>query len=281
MAKKDLFTIGEVSKMSKIPIPTLRYYDERGILKAEKVDSETGYRYYTWDSIYILSLIRTYKHFDFTLNESHNILNVTDLDSFQMIFQKKLDEYNLKLKQITIDYDCLKSWNDLIIEAQHVWEMAEIPVESLDIPERSMLVCQPKNYNPDSLKNIIVNIDLVNNISGGDVGAFMHAVGSILVNYPDREKRLLHQMDNLTIYIEPHPECVGSWVKFGGFPAIVTYHRGTYDAIKQAYNRVYQWAEENALELAENVIEQYVLDYWSSLNEEQFITKLIFPIRKK
>lgn len=91
--------------------------------------------------------------------------------------------------------------------------------------------------------------------------------------------RLLNILDNCTIYIEPHPDCDGNWIKYGGFPAIVTYHRGAYDTINQTYDGVYQWVKEYELELEDNVIEQYILDYWSSLNEEQFITKLIFPVK--
>ena len=280
MSKNDLFTIGEVSKICKIPVPTLRYYDEEGILKAEKVDRESGYRYYSWDSIFSLSLLRTFKHFDFTLNQSHIMIDKMDLDSLQKSFQEKLEDYKLKLKQIAIEYDSLKAWNDLINEAQYVWSLNEIPIELVDIPENQMIVCHPQNYNSNSFKNVIVCIDLVNSISGKNANTLMHATGALTIDYPNREKRLQNQIDPCTIYIEPHPECVGNWVSFGGFPAIITYHRGVYGTIQQTYELVYQWVRDHECVLEENVIEQYILDYWSSLNEEQFITKLIFPIKR-
>ena len=44
---KDLFTIGETAALFKINIRTLRYYDKIGLLTPEKVDPDTGYRYYS------------------------------------------------------------------------------------------------------------------------------------------------------------------------------------------------------------------------------------------
>lgn len=44
---KDLFTIGEMHKLFAVPVRTLRFYDEIGLLRPERVDPRTGYRYYS------------------------------------------------------------------------------------------------------------------------------------------------------------------------------------------------------------------------------------------
>ncbi|WP_084778239.1 MerR family DNA-binding transcriptional regulator [Saccharibacillus sacchari] len=44
---KEWFIIGEVSKLFGVKIPTLRYYNEIGLLCPEYVDPETHYRYYS------------------------------------------------------------------------------------------------------------------------------------------------------------------------------------------------------------------------------------------
>lgn len=44
--KEGLISIGKMAKMNRISIPTLRLYDERGLLKPRYIDPETGYRYY-------------------------------------------------------------------------------------------------------------------------------------------------------------------------------------------------------------------------------------------
>ncbi len=41
-----MYKIGELSKLSQIPVKTLRFYDAEGILVPDEIDEFTGYRYY-------------------------------------------------------------------------------------------------------------------------------------------------------------------------------------------------------------------------------------------
>jgi len=41
-----MIKIGEFSKLVQLPVATLRYYDQVGLLKPVEVDRFTGYRYY-------------------------------------------------------------------------------------------------------------------------------------------------------------------------------------------------------------------------------------------
>ena len=43
----NMLKIGEFSKLSRISIRMLRYYDEMGLLVPETIDPFTGYRYYS------------------------------------------------------------------------------------------------------------------------------------------------------------------------------------------------------------------------------------------
>ena len=42
-----MFKIGEFSKLSQVSIRMLRYYDEMGLLKPDRIDTFTGYRLYS------------------------------------------------------------------------------------------------------------------------------------------------------------------------------------------------------------------------------------------
>lgn len=43
--KEHLFRIGEVAKVFHIPVKTLRFYSEMGLLPPAYVDESSGYRY--------------------------------------------------------------------------------------------------------------------------------------------------------------------------------------------------------------------------------------------
>ena len=46
-----LYKIGEFSKLTNVPIKTLRYYDEINLFKPQEIDLFSGYRYYSKEQI--------------------------------------------------------------------------------------------------------------------------------------------------------------------------------------------------------------------------------------
>lgn len=57
----ELFSIGDISKIFHIPIKTLRYYDEIGLLVPAFVDTNTKYRFYSVDQFVLIDIIRNSK----------------------------------------------------------------------------------------------------------------------------------------------------------------------------------------------------------------------------
>ena len=46
-----MLKIGDFSRLSRVTVKALRYYDEIGLLKPVEVDRFTGYRYYSVDQL--------------------------------------------------------------------------------------------------------------------------------------------------------------------------------------------------------------------------------------
>ena len=44
--KEESIPIGRMAAMNRVSVPTLRLYDEKGLLKPRYVDPKNGYRYY-------------------------------------------------------------------------------------------------------------------------------------------------------------------------------------------------------------------------------------------
>ena len=64
-----MLKIGEFSRLSQIPVSTLRYYDEIGLLKPVEVDGFTGYRYYSAEQLPKLNRITVLKELGLSLTE--------------------------------------------------------------------------------------------------------------------------------------------------------------------------------------------------------------------
>ncbi len=70
-----MMRIGEFSRLSKVPIKTLRFYDEVGLLHPAKVDNFTGYRFYTFSQLARLHRILALKEMGFPLEQVGRLLD--------------------------------------------------------------------------------------------------------------------------------------------------------------------------------------------------------------
>jgi len=71
----ELFSIGVLSKVSKISVDTIRYYDSIGLLTPAYVCSESKYRYYNESQAEILAKILEWKSYGCSLSEIKILVN--------------------------------------------------------------------------------------------------------------------------------------------------------------------------------------------------------------
>lgn len=85
------FSIGEMAKLHKVSVQTLRHYDKIGLLKPSYVNENSNYRYYSAKHFIIIDLIKQCKAIGLSLDEIKNIVNnYTSIDSIlEMITKQK------------------------------------------------------------------------------------------------------------------------------------------------------------------------------------------------
>src|SRR5512147_2695308 len=90
-----MIRIGDFSKLSRVSIKALRFYDEMGLLKPVQVDRFTGYRYYEFDQLARLYRILALKDLGFSLEEIGRLLE-GDLSAEQMRGMLKLRQAEIR-----------------------------------------------------------------------------------------------------------------------------------------------------------------------------------------
>lgn len=96
-----MYRIGEFSKMVDLPVRTLRYYDDYGLLKPSKIDPFTNYRYYSEEDMEEVKKIQQLKELDFTLGE---IIEYKDhLDDYILSKKKEELQYRICLLQLKLE----------------------------------------------------------------------------------------------------------------------------------------------------------------------------------
>jgi DNA-binding transcriptional MerR regulator len=66
--------IGDFARLARVSVPTLRHYDDLGLLKPVRIDAASGYRYYAFDQLPRLNRILAYKDLGFALDQIGGML---------------------------------------------------------------------------------------------------------------------------------------------------------------------------------------------------------------
>jgi len=98
-----MYKIGDFSKIVNIPVRTLRYYAEYGVLVPSEVDKFTGYKYYSEANVIECELIKLLKSLDFTLDEIIEYKDNID----EEILEKKKKEIEERMYLLKLKYDRL------------------------------------------------------------------------------------------------------------------------------------------------------------------------------
>lgn len=63
--------------------------------------------------------------------------------------------------------------------------------------------------------------------------------------------------------------------------AVCIYHKGAYDNLRDSYNIILKFIEDNGYEVIDNPRECYIDGCWNKDNEDDYLTEIQFPIKKK
>ena len=104
-----MFLIGEFSKLTQVTIRMLRYYDEMGLLKPNKVDPWTGYRMYSVEQIPALNKIIYLRDCGFnvaeiaaSIQQENETLLTKQLDKKQEEILRNIETEKTKLNKIQL-----------------------------------------------------------------------------------------------------------------------------------------------------------------------------------
>lgn len=63
--------------------------------------------------------------------------------------------------------------------------------------------------------------------------------------------------------------------------AVCIYHKGSYDNLRDSYNIILKYIDDNGYEIIDNSRECYIDGCWNKENEKDYLTEIEFPVKKK
>lgn len=270
-----MFKIGDFSKLSRIPVKTLRYYHQIGLLEPAHIDAFTGYRYYSAVQLLRLNQILALKELGFALEQVGQIID-DDLTPEQMRGMLRLKRAEVE-QQVAAEQDRLAR-----IESR----LRQIEKES-EMPPYDVVIKQVEPLKIAGVRDVVDNYsslgplyeELFANLGQHGIAP----AGPAIAIYYDEEYRE-HDVDVETavpVTANDLPE--GSRVRIrelpGGQVAAVV-HQGSYDDFTPAYQALMGWIETNGYRIVGPNREIYVQGPGADVDPAEYVTEIQFPVMK-
>ena len=265
-----MYKIGEFSILSKTTIKTLRYYEKENLLLPAHIDNETGYRYYEANQLVDLSKIISLRQIGVPIKDIKKIQNGYDIK--ELLEKRKIElENNLSLEHIQ-----LSKINYLLEEKNMKNEIIFKELPSGVVYYKEGIIRDYGELASFVLKTGEECIQLNPNLKCTEPGY-------CYVNYLDGEYR----EKNIKIrYVEAVTEkgTENDNIKFmelKPIKAICIYHKGSYNNLRDSYNAIMKYIEDNNFEIAEFPRECYIDGCWNKESEDDYLTEIQVPIKEK
>lgn len=139
-------SIGKVSKLKNVSIKSLRYYDQIGILKPAFVNTETNYRYYTEEQLYLLDAITVCIKLGIPLKDLNNYVENGSINLQKLLYDGKI----LAEQKIMEIHNCLGT-------LQETLQNLASPVTGLaKIPESKSGIMLPEGFYHNEIKERVL-----------------------------------------------------------------------------------------------------------------------------
>ena len=265
-----MYRIGEFSTLSKTTIKTLRYYEKEELLIPSFVDEETGYRFYETNQLLQISKIVSLRQIGMSIDDIRKILKGTNINE---LLNKRKEELTTELN---IYNDQLSRINYLLEGKNMKYEVVTKVLPDYTIYYKEGIVEKFENLvefiltSGEECKKLNPNIKCIE-------------PDYCFVSYLDGE----YKETNIKIRYSQAVNEKGienNNIKFEQLKpveAACVYHKGTYNKLNEAYGFLIKWIEENGYEITEAIRERYIDGMWNKENEEDWLTEIQIPIKKK
>ncbi|WP_040191517.1 MerR family transcriptional regulator [Clostridium culturomicium] len=271
----EFYSIGKVEEICKITKKALRYYDKMGILSPDKIMDENGYRYYSKKNLLSVPMIKYYKQSGFKLEEMKEFLAGAPYTLFENSFRDKIDELKEQEKEIHLKLRSIEDWYGLIREAEMVLKnnVCNVSIKYID---RCQMTFLDQEYNYDYMDSII-NIEFTNYIE-----SIKNAItGPVIIQFPSFKDKVEGKCKNIRIMQETILKCdADKSIEYGGEMVISCYHIGSHSTIDETYKKIQDFISEYGYKCDEEVYERYVTDYWTTQDENKFVTEVFVKIKR-
>src|SRR5260221_253015 len=237
-----MIKIGEFSKLVQVPVATLRYYDQLGLLKPIEVDRFTGYRYYSGSQLPQLHRILALKGLGFSLEQIRVVLEEG------LTLEQMRGMLRLRHAQISEQLSEMQSQLGEVEARLHQIEREE------QLSTYDVILKQVEPLLVAFVRTILP--------SHNAVGAlFSECYEALRCRVPDSGRMQVQELPAATM--------------------AATIHHGSYNTIGEVHEAVLKWIETNGYRIVGPDREIYLYNTQPiSRDDESYVTEIQYPAEK-
>lgn len=99
------YRIGSVAEMLDMPVETIRFYENQGIVKPRRLENSNYREYETWDLFQLMECVR-FRGMGFSVKETADVINKESLKSFRslLVREKTKTEKRISRDRLLLEY---------------------------------------------------------------------------------------------------------------------------------------------------------------------------------
>lgn len=273
MEEELLYPIGKACRICGVSPRTLRYYEEIGLLRPDRVDENNSYRFYSKSSLRRVQQIGSLSAEGFSLQEIGQILETGRLEHLRAMMERKLSAVHETLRVDCMKFNSLRFWHALLVEGEWVLAHGGLGITAKYIPPHQCLCMESDGCGPDACTDYL-------NAAKRSGQSLANTLGALYGSYENYRLRIQGQSPPPMLLGQLYDDASEELVPFGNMTAVSCYHIGSLAAVGKTYAAMEDWADCHHFSLRGSCYERYVLDAYSTPREEEFVTELLLPVRE-
>lgn len=271
---RDLFTVGEMSKLFNVNIKTLRYYDEINLFKPILVDRTNNYRYYSTAQFEQLNTIMYLKALGMPLSTIKFHLNKRSIDNITKLFEKQKELTEEKIKELEIIKKKIENRLSQINYARQ-YDNLDV-VQEIEFKERAIILLRQEIK---SNKDLELSIRHLENKSNKNASIFSGKVG-VSISADKLKNKIFDEYDSIFLFTEDE-EFSKELVKVLPQGIYITIRfSGTHINSPVYYGKLLKYIEEKGYIIIDDSIEITLIDFGLTTEKSEFVTEIQILINK-
>ena len=268
----QLFSIGDMAKMFNLSVGSLRHYEEIGLLAPERVDENSGYRYYSVRQFEALNTIRYLRALDMPLKEIADFLNNRDVERIKdkLAAQKEIvikKEAELKRIEKKID-NRLKAISDAENSLFNEIKLVKKPAYRIVRLSNSLRI----NSFTD-MEEPIRRLEQ----SQAEAVVFLGKVG-VGISAEHLKNRRFDCYDEIFLLLDDEDNFEGKTETLSETLCLTVRFHGSHAEAPEQYLKLTQYAETHRLEICGSSREITMIDYGITHDTDKFVTEIGIPV---